>query len=125
LPAGLFLWLLLTGTLLTLFRFDVVIVGLVATFFISLVASRTFSKVELPTKEAKTSLFSGLKGYILTTCIVLTTGLSYPFFRQNSQYSRLQATALVPPEEDTPQDSDLAENRTGKNMSVVSSLLQL
>ena len=94
LPWMLLGWILIAGALLTLFRFDVVFFGTI--FLVALLAlgSRVFASVRLPDSQPSHGFVTLIKGYVLTTSILLATGLSYPFFRQGSSYSRF--TRAVP-----------------------------
>ncbi|MEM7584772.1 MAG: glycosyltransferase [Acidobacteriota bacterium] len=86
-------WLLLAGSLATLYpmpRYDVVGIAAAGLVMLFGFTSRAFRSVELPEPEQrKFSLFMIAKGWILTTLILLATGLSYPFYRQSSSYARL------------------------------------
>lgn len=86
--AGLW-WVLLAGALLTLFRYDVVAFGAIFLALLLLLTNRVFAWVKLPDGPRHYSLATIIKGYILTNLIMLTTGLSYPFFRQGITYTRI------------------------------------
>ncbi|MCI0475716.1 MAG: hypothetical protein L0Y55_05675, partial [Anaerolineales bacterium] len=92
LPWALISWMLIAGVLLTLFRFDVVIFGALFLVLLLLLTNRVFAWTPLPGGTRRYSLATVLIGYLLTTLIMLTTGVSYPFFRQGSSYARLHAT---------------------------------
>ena len=85
-------WILITGVLLTLFRFDVVIFGVAFLIMLLLLTNRAFAWTPLPESSRRYSLGTVLIGYALTMAIMLTTGVSYPFFQQGSSYARLSAT---------------------------------
>ncbi len=90
-PWALIWWLLTTGSLLTLgtqSRWDVVVIGAAFLLVLFLFTSRAFRTVRLPDPR-RHSLLTAIKGWILTTIILTSTGISYPFFRQNSEYRRV------------------------------------
>jgi hypothetical protein len=107
LPWMLLWWILIAGALLTLFRFDVVFFGTI--FLVALLAmgSRVFASVRLPDAQPSHGFVTLIKGYVLTTSILLATGLSYPFFRQGSSYSRF---TCVPPADDKASQPRKTEN---------------
>ena len=89
LPWALLWWVLIAGVLLTLFRFDILIM---AVLFLVLLFGTThfvFLSVHLPDERRRYSLHTTLQGYILTNLIMLATALSYPFYKQGSDYTRL------------------------------------
>ncbi len=92
LPWTLLLWCLLAGMLLTLSRYDIVAFSLV--FLVGLLAATSllFSRVALPGAEERHSLGTMLSVYLLTNLLMLSTGLTYPFYRQDSFYRRLGTT---------------------------------
>ena len=96
-PWALAWWLLLAGSLLTLYpdpRADVVIMATLGLFILFAFTSRAYRSVKLPEEHPpQHSLVTVIKGWVLTTLILLTTGLSYPFYRQNSTYARLSASS--------------------------------
>jgi hypothetical protein len=59
-------------------------------FILFFLTSRCFAGVKLNGRSAHFSFATMVKGYVLTLTILLTTGLSYPFFRQGSSYRRIQ-----------------------------------
>jgi len=81
--------LLIAGVLLTMFRFDIVILDTVFLAILFITTNRIFKWIELPDGKHKYSIFTVIRGYILTNIIMLSTGLSYPFFRQGSVYKRI------------------------------------
>jgi len=89
LPWALLWWLLIAGVLLTLFRYDVVIIDALFLALCLFLTSLTFNRVKLPDEPRSYSIVTVVKGYILTMTIMLATGLSYPFYRQGSSYARL------------------------------------
>jgi hypothetical protein len=60
------------------------------------ITSFVLGRVKLPDGPRHFSIFTVIKGYILTMTIMLTTGLSYPFYRQGSSYARLGGTPNRP-----------------------------
>ena len=87
--AGIF-WMLIAGVLITLFRFDIVIIGCIFLLVILLLTKNVFLITRLPSKSNKYSLFTIINGYIVANFILLATGLSYPFFCQGSSYARIE-----------------------------------
>ena len=90
LPWALLFWFLIAGTLLTMSRFDIVLFILVLFSILFIFTNRIFSWLKLPEDDHKLSLLVMVKGYLLTLIIMLATGISYPFFKQGSVYSRLK-----------------------------------
>ena len=90
LPWALLFWFLIAGTLLTMSRFDIVLFILVLFSILFIFTNRIFSWLKLPEEDHKLSLLVMVKGYLLTLIIMLATGISYPFFKQGSVYSRLK-----------------------------------
>jgi len=82
-------WILLSGVLLTLFRYDIQIFGTLLIFIPFLMTSRIFASIKLPEKTHKYGLIILIKGYFVITSIMLVTGITYPFFQQNSSYNRI------------------------------------
>lgn len=89
LPWAILFWALMAGTLLTFFRYDVVIFAAVFLIILFILTTRVFSSVKLPDGPHRYSVVTLIKGNIVTIMIMFATGLSYPFFRQGSSYSRL------------------------------------
>lgn len=89
LPYALMWWGLLAGAMLTLFRYDIVVIcfGAILAFFV--VTSIIFASIKVYNEE-RFSIFVVIKGYLLTIFVMLATGLSYLFYRQDSSYTRLQ-----------------------------------
>ncbi len=90
LPWAMLLWILVAGALLTLNRFDIFIMDLIFLLLLFLITNRLIYLVKLPDGVRQHSLKTIVKGYILTNLVMLSTGLSYPFFRQGSSYNRLE-----------------------------------
>lgn len=90
LPWALFFWFLMSGVFLTMFRYDIVVLALVLLVILFIITSRIFSWVRLPDGNRKYSFFTIVRGYCLTFTVMLTAGISYPFFRQGCVYSRLK-----------------------------------
>ncbi len=88
-PWALLSWLLLAGVHITLFRFDIVIICAVFIFMLFVITSYMFSRIKLPDIKHRYSIITQIKVYILTNMIMLSSGLSYPFFNQGSSYTRL------------------------------------
>lgn len=91
LPWALLFWILLMVAHLTASEY--VVTALCTAFLVLLfvATSQVFSWVTLPDGPHHHSLGTMIKGFALTTLIMLATGISYPFFRQGSSYSRLRA----------------------------------
>lgn len=89
LPWAMVLWILIAGSLLTLFRFDIVLLDMIFLGILLILANRVIAWVKLPGKPPHHPVATIVKGYLLTTLIMLSTGLSYSFFRQGSSYARL------------------------------------
>jgi cellulose synthase/poly-beta-1,6-N-acetylglucosamine synthase-like glycosyltransferase len=91
LPWVMLFWLLIAAALLTLFRFDLVAYASGFLVCLLLATKAIFQFVRLP-DEPDYSPVTVVFGYILTNVILLATALTYPFFRQNSSYSRLPSS---------------------------------
>ena len=89
LPWALILWALLLGSMITIFRIDLVVLAVVFFFVWGGITSRIMSGMVLPDGPRHYSLQTRLTGYIFTTVVLLLTGLSYPWFGQDSCYDRL------------------------------------
>ena len=100
-PWALAWWLLLAGSLLTLYpdpRYDVVAIATAGLLVLFILTSRAFRSVDLPElKPRRYSLLTVAKGWFLTTLILLATGLSYPFYRQSSSYARIDRKSAPDP----------------------------
>jgi hypothetical protein len=108
LPWMLLWWVLLAGALFTLFRIDVVFFGTAFLIVLLALANRAFASVKLPDGQRPFAFVTAVKGFSLATSILLATGLSYPFFRQGSSYTRFVSTSAdgdrtpeTPPTEDS------------------------
>ncbi|RJP23235.1 MAG: glycosyltransferase [Candidatus Abyssobacteria bacterium SURF_5] len=100
LPWMLLVWALVAGSLLTLFRVDLVFFAILFLLLLLLLTNRVFASVKLPGDPRHYSFSAVLKSFLMTLLLLLMTGLSYPFFRQSSSYARLPAgmTASDKPE---------------------------
>jgi cellulose synthase/poly-beta-1,6-N-acetylglucosamine synthase-like glycosyltransferase len=98
LPWATLAWLTMTGVLLTMFRFDVAVLGFLIVLVTGFLTSRIFAWTKLPVQPQRANFRATLVGYFLTTLIMMATGLSYPFFRQASCYQRLPSPVRVPEE---------------------------
>jgi hypothetical protein len=83
-----FFWLLLTGVLLTVFRYDIVLMDIALLLILLFVTNRAIATVRLPGPKKTYSPWAIIKAYVLTNVVMLTTGVTYPFFRQGSSYTR-------------------------------------
>jgi cellulose synthase/poly-beta-1,6-N-acetylglucosamine synthase-like glycosyltransferase len=104
-PPALASWLLLAASLVTLAepRFDVVGMAVAGLLALLGLTSYAFRSVELPDDgKARHSLVTAAKGWLLTTLLLAATGLTYPFYRQDSAYARLRETGPSPPAKDRP-----------------------
>lgn len=106
-PWALLLWALLAGALLTLFRFDVVFLAAGALAALALATGFVFWRVRLPAPEPPVSFLDVGLTYILSNVILLSTALSYPFYRQESRYARVGRPAAAR-DADAPASSSVA-----------------
>jgi cellulose synthase/poly-beta-1,6-N-acetylglucosamine synthase-like glycosyltransferase len=90
LPWALLFWFFLLGMLLTMFRYDIVALSLVLLLIIFAFTYRVFHSIKMPDGDQKFPFTTLVRGYILTIAVMLATGVAYPFFKQNSTYSRLK-----------------------------------
>ncbi|MFH1416998.1 MAG: glycosyltransferase [Planctomycetota bacterium] len=93
LPWAVGLWSLIALTLLTLGRLDLLVVAVASLAVSILVASQAFRSVDLPPGTA--SRYGVVRQGIVfldTLFVLFAAALSYPFFRQNSSYSRLRGS---------------------------------
>jgi poly-beta-1,6-N-acetyl-D-glucosamine synthase len=91
-PWAVIAWVFLAGVLVTLQpdpRYDVAAAGAALLFLCLVMTSAAFRSVPLPGERKRHSLATVVKGYVLTTLILLASGVSYPFYRQTSVYGRL------------------------------------
>lgn len=93
LPWLLIFTILLSGALLTLFRYDVLLTGFLFLLILFVLTSRVFAWVKLPDGPHHYPIATVIKGYLLANLIMLATGITYPFYRQGSSYARLGSTA--------------------------------
>jgi poly-beta-1,6-N-acetyl-D-glucosamine synthase len=93
LPWIMLFWLLVTGVMLTLFRFDLVLFGVLFLLILFIATSRVFASETTPDGPATFSIRLMIKGYVCVNLIMLATALSYPFFQQGSSYARLPASS--------------------------------
>jgi poly-beta-1,6-N-acetyl-D-glucosamine synthase len=89
LPWALLSWVMVAGVLLTLFRYDIVILDFILLGILFSITGLVFSHLRLPGDSQRYSLMTMMKGYLITISIMLATGLTYPFFRQDSFYERI------------------------------------
>jgi len=89
LPCTLLFWFLLAGTLMTLFRFNLVFFSIIFLIALLILTSRIFSTVILPEENYKPSIKTIIEGYAVTNLILIATSVSYLFYRQESSYSRI------------------------------------
>lgn len=82
-------WLMLGAALLTLGRWDVVLMGVAFLVLLLGLTSAVFRRIPLPEGEAVSDFFTLLTGYIYSNLVLLATGLSYPFYRQTSSYAKV------------------------------------
>lgn len=90
LPWALLFWVLLAGALLTIFRYDIVIITFIVLAILFILTSKIFTSIKLPEERQEYSLLTVVKGYFLALAVMLATGISYPFFKQGSVYSRIK-----------------------------------
>lgn len=90
-PAAIVVWLLIAGALLTMFRFDIVVIFTAYLLFLFVATSAVFSFVRLPEGKPRYSFGTVIAGYVLTLLILLATGISYAWFRQGSSYAKLDS----------------------------------
>jgi cellulose synthase/poly-beta-1,6-N-acetylglucosamine synthase-like glycosyltransferase len=91
-PLALAAWMLVAASLVTLAdpRVDVVGMGVAALLALLGLTSYAFRTVPLPDgEEGRYSIVTVAKGWVLTTLLLAVTGLTYPFYRQDSAYARM------------------------------------
>ncbi len=96
LPWIMLFWLLVTGVMLTLFRFDLVLFGGLFLLTLFVATSRVFAAETTPDGPLGFSWRMMIKGYLCVNLIMLATAVSYPFFRQGSSYARLKPASQSP-----------------------------
>lgn len=113
LPWCAFVWSILALTLLTMGRFDLLIISAASIFFGMMIARQAFQSVDIP---AGTRERFGFHRYAVvffeTICVLFAAALSYPFYRQNSSYSRVGGEAA----NDRPGPARPAPGRIGGSM---------
>ncbi len=83
-------WALLLGaSLLTLGRYDVVLVGVAFLLLLLILTSATFRRIPLPEGGGDSDFLTMLVTYVYSNVLLLVTGLSYPFYRQTSSYAKV------------------------------------
>lgn len=90
LPWAMLFWIMLAGSLITMFRLDMVIFCLFFLFVLFFLTSFVFSRIKLPDLQHKYSLRTLMQVYIITNIIMFATGISYPFYKQNSSYKKIE-----------------------------------
>lgn len=103
LPWAFGLWSVLALTLLVLGRLELIAVAAASIALLIMITNRAFHSVDVP--PGTTHRYGPYRHGIVffeTICVLFAAALSYPFFRQNSAYSRL-ATAPRTLPEPTPQ----------------------
>ena len=104
LPWAVMFWSLLALTLLTLGRFDLLIMANASLALSIMIARQAFKSVDVPAgTSARYGLFPEGLVFLETIFVLFAAALSYPFFRQGSNYTRLgQAAAdAMPPTSDS------------------------
>ncbi len=94
LPIMLIFWLLTLGGILTMFRYDIAIFTLFALAILFVITSAIFSVVKTSDSVKRYSILTVIRGYLLMLAIMLATGISYPFVRQNSSYPKLNTDEI-------------------------------
>ncbi len=90
LPWAIGLWSILALTLLTLGRLDLLVVAAASVALLIMFTSQAFRSVEVPPgTSVRFSLIRQGTVFVQTMFVLFAAALSYPFFRQNSSYSRL------------------------------------
>ncbi|MEK6644704.1 MAG: glycosyltransferase [Planctomycetota bacterium] len=93
LPYAVGLWSVLALTLFTMGRFDLLVVAAASLALLVMITNRAFHCVAVPPGTIKR--FGLLKQgavFFDTLAVLFAAALSYPFYRQNSSYSRLGET---------------------------------
>lgn len=89
LPLITLFWVVSALSLITLYRLDIVLIGVVFLFVGLVVTNRIFSSVKTPGEKRRHSVFTQAYVFILANLILFVTALSYPFFRQDSNYKKV------------------------------------
>ena len=113
LPWAAMFWSLLALTLLTMGRFDLLLIGSASLALAIMIARQAFRSVDVPAgTAARYGLIAEGQVFLETIFVLFAAALSYPFFRQGSCYSRLAGAAANT-------TTDAAESReTGRASSV-------
>lgn len=90
LPWCCLLWVVLSVCLISIKRFDVVFLGTLFLLGLLVITSRILSRVKVPEIHKKYTFTVSIKTYILSNLILFATGLSYPFYKQDSSYQKLK-----------------------------------
>lgn len=98
LPWAAMFWSLLALTLLTLGRFDLLIMAVAMLALSIMIARQAFQSVDVPPgTSTRYGLFPEGLVFLETIFVLFAAALSYPFFRQGSCYARLgSATSEAP-----------------------------
>ena len=99
LPIAGLLVLLVAGSLLTLGRYDVVIMGFAFLLALFAITVGVFHSVKVPAGPTAFDLATFFRTFVYSNVIMLLTGLSYPFYHQTSRYRRLAARPAEQPNE--------------------------
>jgi len=83
-------WLLSGLYLLSLGKINVVVAGTELLLVLLLITGRIFRSVLVPDNHVRYSLFIIMKTFLLSKLVLFTTGLSYPFYHQDSSYKKLK-----------------------------------
>ncbi len=89
LPALLIWWFLIAGALISLGSYVPLILGVTCVLLTFVITSFVFSTVPLPDESAKFPITTMVKGYLISISILLAMAVSYPFYRQTSNYARI------------------------------------
>ena len=102
LPWAAMFWSLLALTLLTMGRFDLLLMAVASLALSIMIAKQAFQSVDVPPGTSKRyGLFREGLVFLETIFVLFAAALSYPFFRQGSCYARLGQ----PSAGDVPQES--------------------
>jgi len=84
------LWFVMLGvSLLTLGRYDVVLMGVGLLVALLAATSATFRRIPVPDEEGSSDFLTLLLTFIYSNALLMATGLSYPFYRQTSSYAKV------------------------------------